>query len=108
MSPRRRHSRTEERRSCAWLSPPMRLTYLAALAAAVAAAPAPSGAAAPTVAFNDRARGRLVLTAPAYRLTLSKGNGALLSLVDTAGGDVVLRGAPGACLWRVGTDPLDE
>src|SRR4051812_38065272 len=86
----------------------MRLSQLAAFAAVLTAALAPSGTAAPAVGFSDRARGRLVLTAPAYRLTLSKGNGALLSLVDAAGGGEVLRGAPGACLWRAGTDPLDE
>jgi hypothetical protein len=40
----------------------------------------------------------LVLTAPSYRLTLSKANGELLELVDRRTGERVLRGQSG-CWW---------
>jgi hypothetical protein len=59
---------------------------------------APPAKAFPGIAFTDRAAGRLVVTAPAYRLTLSKRDGRILELVDRTRRRVV-RGQNG-CLWR--------
>lgn len=75
---------------------------LAAVALLAAAIPA-SGAGAeakqfPGIALNDRDNGRLVVTATAYRLTLSKKNGKILDLVDRATGTHLLRQTT-RCLW---------
>src|SRR4051794_22825223 len=85
----------------------MRLPHLARVAVAAAALVLP-GAASAAIDFTDRAPGRLIITTPAYRLSLSKGDGALVSLLDSSSDDVVLRGAPGGCLWRAGTNAADE
>jgi hypothetical protein len=65
----------------------------AALPAAGAAAPKPSG-----VAFSDRGDARLVISTGAYRLALSKQNGKILDLVDRASGTELLR-PTSRCLW---------
>jgi hypothetical protein len=54
------------------------------------------------IAFDDHAAGRLVLTTRAYRLTLSKRNGKVLSLVDRASGVLLVRNT-NRCLWGVAT-----
>ena len=65
----------------------------------------PSGAAGvalkpfPGIAFDDRATGRLVITARAYQLTLDKRNGRIFDLIDRASGTRVVQGTNG-CLWR--------
>ena len=64
-----------------------------------AASAAPQGAAArePRVGFDDGGR-RIVITTSAYRLELGKRNGALLSLVERATGERLVRGSVG-CGW---------
>jgi hypothetical protein len=63
---------------------------------------APSATAAlerfPGITFSDRAD-RLVVTAPAYRLTLDERNGTIVELVDRKVGAPVAHGTKG-CLWR--------
>jgi uncharacterized protein DUF6259 len=56
----------------------------------------------PAIAFDDRAAGRLVITTRVYRLTLSKRNGKVLSLVDRASG-LHLAANTNRCLWGVAT-----
>ena len=58
---------------------------------------------APRIAFDDRAAGRLVITTRVYRLTLSKRNGKILSLVDRASG-ARLAANTNRCLWGVATE----
>ncbi len=60
----------------------------------------PGGAAPRTtsVRFDDKQRGRLVITAPGYRIALSKRSGALLELVERPSGERLVRGQDG-CLW---------
>ncbi|MBA2475005.1 MAG: hypothetical protein H0V40_03495 [Actinobacteria bacterium] len=95
------------------------LALAAALAAGVLslaaeAGPAPAsralaadllGSAGDAVRFDDRARDRIAITAPAYRLVLGKRGGALLSLVDRRSGRRLVSGSRG-CLWRA--DPVGE
>jgi hypothetical protein len=64
-------------------------------AAAAGAEPAARGPAGVTF---SAARGRLVITAPAYRLSLSKRNGAIVELVDRETGARLVTGQNG-CLW---------
>ncbi|MFN8222163.1 MAG: DUF6259 domain-containing protein [Gaiellales bacterium] len=52
----------------------------------------------PTVSFNERPRDNLVLSTAAYRLYVSKQNGALLALVDRRTGDRLVGGQHG-CGW---------
>jgi hypothetical protein len=52
------------------------------------------------VTLNTKLRKRLVLTTSAYRLSLSKDNGALIELVDRRTGTRVLRGQAG-CTWAL-------
>ncbi|MGH3064728.1 MAG: DUF6259 domain-containing protein [Gaiellaceae bacterium] len=77
---------------------------VAAAALALLTGAAPSGTAAlaqlPGISFDDRRAGRLVVTAPAYRLTLDKRNGKILDLVDRAASARLVQGTKG-CLWRV-------
>src|SRR6266568_7783462 len=81
------------------------LSLVAAAAAAVAVL-AGAGSAAPRrfagISFDDRAGGRLVITARAYRLTLSRQNGKILDLVDRTSGTRVIRRTNG-CLWGAAT-----
>src|SRR5712691_10062584 len=75
----------------------------AAAAVLVAAAVPASGTVAsatriPGISFADRGAGQLVVTATAYRLTLSKKNGKILDLVDRASGTHLLRQTT-RCLW---------
>ena len=73
--------------------------------AAVLAGAGPHGAASgaakrfPGITFEDRISGRLVITAPAYQLTLAKRNGRIIDLIDRTGGSRVVQGSSG-CLWR--------
>ena len=53
----------------------------------------------PGITFDDRATGRLVIAAPAYRLTIDKRNGTILELVDRAAKARLVQGTKG-CLWR--------
>src|SRR6267154_1767620 len=72
----------------------------AAVAVFVAAAIPASGAAtgsAGGISFTDHG-GQLVVTATAYRLSLSKKNGKILDLVDRASGTHLLRQTT-RCLW---------
>jgi hypothetical protein len=91
-----------------WSRRPWRPTRLLVTAAAVAAVlagagqhGAASGAAKrfPGITFEDRIRGRLVITAPGYQLTLAKRNGRIIDLIDRTGGARVVLGSTG-CLWR--------
>jgi hypothetical protein len=79
---------------------------LAAAAAAAVAILAGNSSAAPRrfsgITFDDRAGGRLVISARAYRLTLSKQNGKILDLVDRTSGTRVIRRTNG-CLWGATT-----
>ena len=78
---------------------------LAAAAVALLAWPAPPGAPGaapkrlPAITFDDRAGGRLVVTARAYRLVLGKRDGRILDVIDRTSGARVVRGSTG-CLWR--------
>lgn len=76
----------------------------AALALLVGAARSSAGVGtlgrSPGVAFDDRAGDRVVVTAPGYRLTLTKRNGQIVDLVDRAARARVVEGTRG-CLWRV-------
>lgn len=77
----------------------------AALAAALLA---PSASAQTPVVFDAKSRTRLVLTAPGYRLVLSKSNGAILDLRDRRTDARVTLGSENACLWTAtfrGPDP---
>ena len=84
---------------------PLRQPVLAAAALALLTGAVPSGAAGvapaqfPGITFDDRAAGRLVITAPAYRLTLGKRNGQILDLVDRAASSRLAQGTK-SCLWR--------
>jgi hypothetical protein len=71
-----------------------------ATGAALVLVPGPKANAAPRagIAFDDRAPGRLVLTAPGYTLTLAKRNGRILGLVDRAAGRSLV-GTASRCLW---------
>jgi hypothetical protein len=69
---------------------------------AVAASSRGALSAPPAIAFDDHGAARLVITTPAYRLTLSKRNGKILSLVDRASG-VRLAMNTNRCLWGVAT-----
>lgn len=87
--------------SCGALRP---LVVAAAAVALIAGAGPPSAAGVPAkrfspIAFDDRASGRLVITARGYRLTLSKRDGRILDLIDGSNGARVVRGEAG-CLWR--------
>lgn len=73
-----------------------RVLVTAAIAAGLLVPTADPGRA--TIRFDDRAKDRLVITAPAYRLTLGKRNGVLVELVDRASGGRVVSGSNG-CLW---------
>ena len=83
------------------------LRQLAAAAAALGlvtgAAPAGAGGSDPEqfpgITFDDRATGRLVITAPLYRLTLDKRNGTIIDLVDRTAKARLVQGTKG-CLWR--------
>jgi Domain of unknown function (DUF6259) len=57
------------------------------------------------ITFDDRAKNRVVLTTPAYRLALAKRNGRVIELVDRAAGARVVVAANG-CLW--GAVPAHE
>jgi len=79
----------------------IRVSTCAALVA-LAAAGLASGARAArggAITLTDDGRGALVLTAPGYRLALSRRNGALFDLVDRATNAHVTRGSLGGCLW---------
>lgn len=52
----------------------------------------------PAIRLNASDPSALVLTAPGYRLTLSKANGEILDLLDRRNGVRVLRGQNG-CMW---------
>lgn len=54
----------------------------------------------PVATLNTKLRNRLVLTTAAYRLSLSKDNGALLELVERRTGARLLSGQAG-CAWGV-------
>jgi len=71
---------------------------LAALALAALTPGATGGSSPAPIRFSAAKPGRLVVTAPGYRLTLSAENGALLELVDRRSGVRLLRGSNG-CLW---------
>src|SRR5919106_3832487 len=60
--------------------------------------PEPGRLPGPGIAFDDRSPTRLVVSAPGYRLTLRKRDGAILDLVDRRAGLPLLRGSDG-CLW---------
>ncbi|MGH3135763.1 MAG: DUF6259 domain-containing protein [Gaiellaceae bacterium] len=85
--------------------PPLRQLVVAAAAVVLLAGAVPSSAPGvapkryPGITFDDRATGRLVITAGAYRLTLDKRNGRIFDLVDRASGAGVVQGRNG-CLWR--------
>lgn len=64
----------------------------------LASAPSAGGARSATIVFEVATRGRLVITAPAYRLTLSRRNGGIVEVVDRASGARLVRGSLG-CLW---------
>ncbi|HSF61963.1 MAG TPA: DUF6259 domain-containing protein [Gaiellaceae bacterium] len=80
-----------------------RRLVLAFVAIALVTGVAPAATAAleqfPGITFDDRADGRLVVAAPAYRLTLDKRNGTIVDLVDRTAGTPVASGTKG-CLWR--------
>ena len=82
---------------------------LLALAAALAL-PAASGArldpdpSLPGATLVTRAHDRMVLAAPAYQLTLSTQNGALLSVLDTVSGTRLVSGQNG-CGWGATSTP---
>ena len=80
---------------------------LAVVATAVLARAAPGDARYPiidgappggSVRFDDRARDRIVITAPGYQLIVGKKNGGLIDLVDRKTSAHLLRGQNG-CLW---------
>lgn len=71
------------------------MTFAVALASS---APAPAAPPRAAIAFDGSARDRLVITAPAYRLALSKRNGAIVELKHRPTGARLLRGSIG-CLW---------
>jgi hypothetical protein len=71
---------------------------LAAVLAGVAAAVAAAVLGSPGVAFDARAKDRLVLTTPVYRLAVSKRNGKILQLAQRSPSASVLQGGS-ACLW---------
>jgi len=75
---------------------------LALAAAAVSVHGAGGAAKRDAVAFSARA-GQLVVTSPAYRLTLSAGDGRVLDLLDRATG-VHLLGHSARCLWGATDD----
>ena len=54
--------------------------------------------AAPDVRFDDRARDRVTITTPAYRVSFAKANGRLRELVDRKARATVVHGA-GGCIW---------
>jgi hypothetical protein len=72
---------------------------LAAAALAALLQPAIAGPAAPKIRFDDSSLSRLVITAPAYKLTLNKRNGAIVELVDRKTGVRLVRGPQTGCLW---------
>ena len=91
------------RRGPRLLAPALALAGLAATllqAAASAGAPGlyPEPIRRSSVRIVDRFPNRIVVTAPAYRLTLAKANGAVLQLVDRAAGARLVIGQNG-CLW---------
>jgi hypothetical protein len=49
--------------------------------------------------FDDSAASNLVVTAPGYRLTFSKTNGALLDIEQPSSGAQIGEGSNGGCLW---------
>lgn len=51
-----------------------------------------------TITFDDRAKDRVVVTTPAYRLTLAKRNGTLMELTDRKAQARLVWGQNG-CLW---------
>lgn len=53
---------------------------------------------APPVAFSDRARDRLVISTPAYRLTVDKRHGGIRALDNRAASKRLVTGSVG-CLW---------
>ncbi|MCA1596866.1 MAG: DUF6259 domain-containing protein [Chloroflexi bacterium] len=52
-----------------------------------------------SITFDDSASDRLVLSAPDYRVTLNKTNGAFLGIEDAQSGAVLSQGSNGGCLW---------
>lgn len=58
----------------------------------------------PGVTFTAKARDRMVITTPGYRVALAKRNGAILEIFDRAAGVPVTRTSTDACLW-VGNAP---
>jgi hypothetical protein len=77
------------------------LLGVGAAAGALTAKPKPkpkTGLAQPSIRLATKDPSVLVLTAPGYRLILSKENGELLELLDRRSGERVLRGQVG-CLW---------
>jgi hypothetical protein len=80
----------------------VRAAILATACAAVlfvAGAAHAGGRAVPGVVFSSTGRGPLVLTAPGYRLSLSRQNGAIVDLVDRSTNAHVTHGSLGGCLW---------
>jgi hypothetical protein len=69
---------------------------------AVAATTHGAVSATPGITFDDRAAARMVITTHAYRLTLGKRNGKILSLVDRASGARLAMNT-NRCLWGVAT-----
>jgi hypothetical protein len=51
------------------------------------------------ITFDDSASDRMVISAPDYRLTLSKANGAFLGIEDPRSGAEISQGSNGGCLW---------
>src|SRR6266496_3868757 len=51
------------------------------------------------ITFDDFASDRIVISAPDYRLTLSKANGAFLGIEDPRSGAEISQGSNGGCLW---------
>jgi hypothetical protein len=76
------------------------LLALVLLAGAASAVPIPEAPRlpGPGITFDDRSRTLLVVTAPGYRLTLRKRDGAIVDLVDRRAGVPLLRGSDG-CIW---------
>jgi Domain of unknown function (DUF6259) len=74
------------------------LIVFAVASHAALSAPPPS----PGIAFNDHTADRLLITTSRYRLTLSKRNGKILSLVDRASGARLAMNT-NRCLWGVAT-----
>ena len=78
-----------------------KLPLVPALLAATLIVPAGAAPRPTPVRFDAKQRGRLVVTAPGYRLALSSRNGAILELVERPSGERLVLGQDG-CLWGAG------